>query len=93
MQPIALAKMAFVNSFTWKKSASFTTLKNTIYPLAEVHTMADVISLVSNELLLDTGAGFQEAPSFSKTLMESCISIHYLEPLAFMNSTGKVKNN
>ena len=91
IQPIALSKMASVNSFTWKKPASFTTLKDTIYPLAEVHTVADVISSVSNELPLDTGAEFQEAQSFTKTITESCISSPYLEPLAFMNSAGKVK--
>ena len=53
--------------------------------------MGDVISLVSNELPLDTGAAFQESQYFTKTLMESCISIPYLKPLAFMNSAGKVK--
>ena len=91
MQPIALDKMTYVNRFSWKKSASFTTLKDTIYPLAETHTVADVVSLVSNELPLDTGAAFQEAQSVTKKLMESCISIPYLEPLAFLTSAGKVK--
>ena len=92
MQRIALAKMGSVNSFTWKKSVCFTTLKDTIYPLADVHTVADVISLVSNELSLETGAEFQEAHFFVKSLMESCITIPYLEPLTFLNSAGKVKS-
>ena len=57
-QPVTLPEMATVNSQSWKKSASFGTLENSVYSLVTSHTVADVIALVGNELPIDTGAAF-----------------------------------
>ena len=92
IQPVNLPGMASVSSFSWGKSASFCTLHDTIYSLADFHSVADVISLVSNEISLDTGAAFQEAQSVAKYVIENSLSITNLEPLAFLTSSGKLVN-
>ena len=58
VQPINLPKMVSVNSLAWKKSASFNILSNTVTSLVDAHSVADIISLVSTELPLDTSAAF-----------------------------------
>ena len=75
-------------AFPEKKSASFSTLKDTIYSLADVHSVADVISLVSNEPSVDTGAVFQE--DVAKSTIDGSLSIANLEPLDFLTSSNKV---
>ena len=84
IQPVNLSGMASVSSLSWEKSASFCTLHETIYSLADFYSVADVISLVSNDLSLDTGATFQEAQSLAKSVIENSLSITNLEPLAFL---------
>ena len=61
MQTLNLRRMVLVNRSYWKEAASFGTLHDSVYSLVDAHSIADVISLVSNELPLDTGAAFQEA--------------------------------
>ena len=58
-QPVSLPVMASLNSAAWEKSASYQTLRNSVYSLLEAHTVADVVTLVSNELPMDTSAAFQ----------------------------------
>ena len=52
------------------------------------HSVADVISLVSSELPLDTSSSFQEAQAASKLVVYSIFSIDNLDPLAFLDSRG-----
>ena len=59
-QPVTFPKKASVNDYSWRKSTSFNTLENSVYSLLGSHIVADLISLVSDELLLDTRV-FQEA--------------------------------
>ena len=88
-QPVTLPRMTSVNGQSWKKAASFSTLDNLVYSLVDAHSVADVISLVSNELPLDTGSAFQEAESAVKMIVDSTLFMNHLEPLAFLTSTGK----
>ena len=88
-QPVTLPKMVSVNSHSWKKSASFGTLHNSGYSLVVSHTVADMVALVSNELPLDTGPEFQEAQSAAQLIADGALQIDNLEPLTFLNSTGK----
>ena len=57
-QPVNLVVMLSVNSHSWRKSASYESLKRNVYSLATTHTVADLISVVYNELPQDTGAAF-----------------------------------
>ena len=59
-QPFSLPLMASVNSESWGKSASYQTLKNSVYSLLKAYTAVDVVTLVSDELHMDIGAAFQE---------------------------------
>ena len=88
-QPVTLPRMISVNGQSWKKAASFSTLDNLVYSLVDAYSVADVISLVSNELPLDTGPAFQEAESAVKMIVNSTLYINHLKPLAFLTSTGK----
>ena len=49
-QPVNLAVISSVNSQSWRKSASYESLKHNVYSLATAHTVADLISMVSNVL-------------------------------------------
>ena len=61
-----------------------------MYSLVDAHSVADVISLVSNELPLDTGAAFQEAERAVKLIVESTLSVNHLERLVSLTSKNKV---
>ena len=88
-QPINLAQMTSVNSHAWQKSASFESLKRTVYILAASHTVTDIISLVSNELPQDTGAAYQESQSTAQTIINKANFLGNLDPVAFLSSTDK----
>ena len=79
-----------INRSSWRKAASVGTLHDSVYSLVDAHSVVDVISLVSNELSLDTGVSFQEAQSVAKTIIISTLFIQNLEPLAFLTSRNKV---
>ena len=89
-QPVTLPKMVSVNSYSWRKSTSFNTLENSVYSLLGSHTVADLISLVSDELPLGTGAAFQEAQTAAKLIVDKAVTYSNVEPLAFLTSTAKV---
>ena len=82
--------MASVNIYSWRKSTSFNNLENSVYSLLGSHIVADLISLISNELPLDTGAAFQEAQTEAKSIVDKAITYSNVEPLAFLTSTAKV---
>ena len=88
-QPVSLPKMATVNAESWRKAASYQTLNNSVYSLLQAHTVADVVTLVSNELPMDTNAAFQEAQTASLSILGHCLHVENLEPMAFLSSTGK----
>ena len=64
MQPIYLPQMKSINSYTWQKASSFGTLFDTISNLVDAHSVADVISLVSTELPIDTRVQHIRRPSW-----------------------------
>ena len=82
-QPVNLPKMKSVNSQAWQKASSFGTLFDTVSNLIDAHSVADVISLVSTELPIDTSAAYQEVQYASKNILNSILEIGNLEPLAF----------
>ena len=91
-QPVALPKMASVNSYFWKKSTIFNTLENSVYSLLGSHTCANLISLVSDELPLDSGAAFQDPQTAAKSIVDKAVTYSNVESLAFLTSTTKIVN-
>lgn len=87
-QHINLPMMASMNSDAWKKSASFSSLATTVGSLIESHSVADVISLVSSKLLIDTGSTFRESSSASKLIVDSILSIGFLDLVTWLTSGG-----
>ena len=88
-QPVNLPNMSSMNDHSWKKAASFETLRRCVYSLKDDHTVADLISLISGELPQDTGSAFQEAQSAAQAIVAKATLISNLEPTAFLTSTGK----
>ena len=88
MQPVTIVKMASINSQAWKKSACLTSLRTSVYNLVESHTVADLISLISHELPLDTGASFQAAELAANAIVTNICKVDHIEPVAFLNSAG-----
>ena len=89
-QPITLLTMASVNCPSWRKSANFESLKCSVYSLLGAHSVADLISLTSDEMPQDTSAAFQEAQSSAKSIIDTMLDVSNLEPLAFLTSSGKI---
>ena len=75
--------MATVNAESWQKAASYQTLSNNVYSLLQAHTVADVATLVSNEIHMDTSAAFQEAQTASLSVLGHCLHVENLEPISF----------
>ena len=74
-QPISLLVMASLNSAAWKKSASYQTLRNSVYSLLEANTVADIVTLVSNELPMNTSAAFKKhSLLLLPSLLARCVS-------------------
>ena len=82
--------MVSVNRSSWRKVASFSTLRDSVYSLVDAHSVADATSLVSNKFSLDTVATFQEDQLAAKIIIGFTLSIQNLEPLAFLISRNKV---
>ena len=58
MQPIVLSQLKSVNSHSWQKAACFNSLFNSVSSLIGAHSVVDIISLVANELPLDSISSF-----------------------------------
>ena len=80
--------MASMTLDPWKKSASFGTLANNVGSLVEAYSVADVISLVSSEMPIDTRSTFQESQGISKLIVDSILNITVLDPFAWVTSEG-----
>ena len=63
---------------------------DTVFSLVASYSVADVTSLVANELPLDTSAVLKEAQSTSKLIVDSAVKVDNLEHLVFLNSSGSV---
>ena len=87
-QPINLAKMVSVNSHSWKKAACFNNLVESVDSVINSHTVADIVTMVTNEIPIDSGAALQEAQSASKFIVESVVHPSFLDPVAFLTSAG-----
>jgi len=89
-QPVtAIMQMVPVNMSLWRKAVSFHNLRNTVHSLLEMHSITDVISLVSNELPIDTGTAFQESQEVVKMVTGNALRVENLYPSAFFNLEGK----
>ena len=88
-QPISLPEIVSVNSHSWKKAASFGTLMESVNSLKDSHTIADIMSIVSNEIPIDSSAAYQKAQYVSKLIVDSVLNPAFLNPLAFLTSAGK----
>ena len=56
--------------------------------LKDSHTVADIVSMVSNEIPINSGTAYQEAQSVSKLIVDSVLNPVFLDPLAFLTSAG-----
>ena len=56
--------------------------------LKDSHTVADIVSMISNEIPIDSGAAYQEAQSASKFIVDSVLNPTFLDPIAFLTSAG-----
>ena len=64
-----------------EKSASFSCLRDTVYWLKDAHSVADIISIISNVIPLDTGLACQESQLTSKAITDKVLCIENLNLL------------
>ena len=50
--------------------------------------MADVVALMSSEIPIDTGSAFQKSQHAAKLIVDSVLSINFIDPVAWLTSSG-----
>lgn len=88
--PVTISELEPVKSPAWKKAAGFNQLTHAVSSLLDTHDVADLISLISQELPISTNVAFQEAQAEANKIMVSVLDVDNLTASAFVNSSGKV---
>lgn len=88
--PVALLSMESMRSPSWQKSASFNSLQSAANSFAEIYPIPDIISIIRNELPIDSSSAFQEAPATSISFCSTNFNIDYLSPIRFLHKNGKL---
>ena len=60
-QLVNLSEMVSVNRYPWQNAASFGALMDSVDSLTEYHTVADIVTMVLNDIPIDSGTAYQGA--------------------------------
>ena len=71
-----------------KKSESFESLPSTVRGQMEVHNTTDLISMVSQKMLIDVTTVFMESMKIKETVISHITDIDTMSGLFFLNSSG-----
>jgi hypothetical protein len=88
-QPLTVPVFANVSDPTWVKRTCFQQFVSVLQNHSSMHSVPDLVSILANELPIDTGASYQEAVSVMNSIQDSIWDIDHLVPLGFLNSYGK----
>ena len=87
--PTTIHKIKNANKAPWQKSACFESLYTAAFYNFELNGVADVMSFVSNELIIDMSAAFQESKYQANKIEESILYVDNLHPMEFVSAWGK----
>ena len=88
-RPISIMKLAGLNEPSWKRGATFNHLSKAIKVQLKNYTLADLVTVVANELPISTESAMEEAEGAGVRLMGEFFDIRNLEGSHFLDSRGK----
>ena len=90
-RPISVMKLATMEDPSWKRGATFNHLEKAMRGQLANYTMADLLTVVANELPISTESAMEEAQATGEKLKRELFMVENLEGQHFMDSKGKIK--
>jgi len=91
-RPISVMKLALLEEPSWKRGATFTHLAKAIKSQMKNYTMADLVTVVANEMPISTESAMEEAEGAGERLRKEIFCVDNLEGQHFLDSKGKQKD-
>jgi len=92
-RPISIMKLAVMEDLSWKRGATFNHLEKAMRGQLMNYTMADLVTIVANELPISTDeSAMEEAEATGEKLKKELFMVENLEGSHFMGSKGKTKS-
>ena len=90
-RPISVMRLATMEDPTWMRSATFNHLSKAMRGQMQNYTMADLVTVVANELPISTESAMEEAEATGEMLKKEVFMVENLEGYHFLDSKGKTK--
>jgi len=91
-RPISVMKLAAMEDPSLKRGATFNHLEKAMRGQLTNYTMADLVTIVANELPSSTASAREEAEATGEKLKKELFMVENLEGSHFMGSKGKTKS-
>ena len=91
--PMNILEMTPIDSEAWRKSTSFESLCSTMRGQVDIHSVSDLVSIISHEIPIDVNSAFIESTRIKESVISSMTVIMNLTGLAFMHSGGSTAKN
>jgi len=88
-RPILVMKLVDLHEPTWRRGATFNHLSKAIRGQLKSYTLADLVTVVANELPISTESAMEEAEAAGAKLRREFFDIRNLEGSHFLDSKGK----
>ena len=85
---IPMVEMAPTQKTQWKKIQSFDRLSNILCGQLGLHSVANILTPMSNSIPTETTAAYEEARTVSKVVEGSTTKAGYLDGIVFLNVKG-----
>ena len=87
-RPISVMKLAALNEPTWRRGATFNHLSKAIRGQLKSYTLADLVTVVANELPISTESAMEEEKQQVQSLGKSFSTSGTLKVLTFLTVKG-----
>ena len=86
--PVCVMTLPALSSLSWKPASAFQALKQMTRNLWASYPIADLMTLVTNEMPISTDNAFAEAEEVAQAVRKEIFNVNNLEGHSFMNSFG-----
>ena len=91
-RPVSIMKLASMTDHSWQRGASFNHLAKVMKGQVKNYNLADLVTVVANELPISTESAVEEAESAGEKLRQEFFDIRNLDGCYFMTSKGSKKS-
>jgi len=91
-RPVSIMKLASMTDHSWQRGASFNHLAKVMKGQVKNYNLADLVTVVANELPISTESAFEEAENAGEKLRQEFFDIRNLDGCYFMTSKGAKKS-